>query len=568
MRRASSMKYRLVSFAMSIFLAFAIAGCEGDDGLDGQDGLDGVDGAPGADGADGADGVACWDLNENGIGDPEEDLNGDGVVDVRDCNAIASGISGAQKLHADYFTEKAYEGTSDCLNCHGMIGTDMLMRAHFTWEGVSSNITGFEEGPHGKNDLINNFCVAVPSNEGRCAQCHAGYGYDDDTFFASANMNDVDCLVCHDQTGTYQKAPTTAGLPAEGIDLTAVARSVAENEGVPTIKNCIGCHAKAGGGDNVKHGDLALSLVDTTREFDVHMGSDGANLECVACHAVKKDGSDNVVDHGIGGMPYHSVDEGELKTCEGCHGDANNVHAGKPVEPIITSHPMLACQVCHIPTFARNTPTKTEWYWESAGDVERGEEYDPSFDYGEKGVPVYDPKKGNFVWQSNVRPTLRYFDGKWDRFIIGANDKFTGTPTTETPVALGEPSADYTTAGAKIYPFKKMIGNQPADANNNTVLVPHLFGSKGGPNPYWGNWNWDLALQDGAAYTGQTYSGEFQFVDTVMYLTVNHEVAPKEQAYGYGGTGSCSDCHAGGQIDWTELGWTAEPPPFGNGTKP
>ena len=29
----------------------------------------------------------------------------------------------------------------------------------------------------------------------------------------------------------------------------------------------------------------------------------------------------NVVDHGIGGMPYHSVDEGEMKTCEGCHGD-------------------------------------------------------------------------------------------------------------------------------------------------------------------------------------------------------------------------------------------------------
>jgi hypothetical protein len=171
--------------------------------------------------------------------------------------------------------------------------------------------------------------------------------------------------------------------------------------------------------------------------------------------------------------------------------------------------------------------------------------------------------KGDFKWATNVRPTLRYFDGKWNRFIIKANDKF-----VEPPAVLGEPSADYNTPGAKIYPFKKMIGNQPADANNNTVLVPHLFGSKGGPNPYWGNWNWDLALQDGAAYTEQTYSGEFLFVDTVMYLTVNHEVAPKEQAYGYDGTTSCGDCHTGGKIDWTELGWTDEPPPFGTGTRP
>ena len=551
MRRALSTNYSLAGLVMSLFLALSITGCEGDDGAAGADGVNGVDGA---------DGIACWDLNGNGVGDPEEDLNGDGAVDVRDCNAIASGAYEVEKLHVGYFTEKAYTGTNDCLACHGLIGADMLMRAHFTWQGVSSNITGFEEGPHGKNDLINNFCVAVPTNEGRCAQCHAGYGYDDKNFDFN-DMTKVDCLVCHDQTGTYQKAPTTAGLPVETLpdgtplDLNKVAQSVAANEGKPTIKNCIGCHAKAGGGDNVKHGDLALSLVNTTKEFDVHMGTDGANLDCVACHSIAADGS----DHGIGGMPYHSVDEGELKTCEGCHGDANNVHAGKPVEPIITSHPMLACQVCHIPTFARNTPTKTEWYWESAGDVERGEEYDPSFDYGEKGVPVYDPKKGNFVWQSNVRPTLRYFDGKWDRFIINANDKFTGTPTTETPVALGEPSADRNTVGAKIYPFKKMIGNQPADANNNTVLVPHLFGSKGGPNPYWGNWNWDLALQDGAAYTKQTYSGEFLWVPTVMYLTVNHEIAPKEQAYGYGGPGSCGDCHGGDQIDWTELGLTGDP---------
>jgi octaheme c-type cytochrome (tetrathionate reductase family) len=549
MTRATSTRFRFASLLVSVFLAFAIAGCEGDDGAAGADGADGVDGAPGA---DGADGLACWDLNGNGVGDPEEDLNGDGVFDALDCNALAGGAYEAQQLHAGYFTENEYSGTNDCLNCHGLIGADMLMRAHFTWEGVSANITGFEEGPHGKNDLINNFCVAVPTNEGRCAQCHAGYGYDDKNF-DFADMKNVDCLVCHDQTGTYAKAPKTAGLPEEGVDLGAVARSVADNGGVPTIKNCIGCHAKAGGGDNVKHGDLALSLVDTTREFDVHMGTDGADFECVACHQVNKAG-ENVVDHGIGGMPYHSVDEGVMKSCESCHGDAASRHAGTTVERIVNDHPMLACQVCHIPTFARNAATKTEWYWETAGDMEREPIIDP-----ETNRPDYDKMKGDFVWAKNVRPTLRYFDGMWNRFIINANDKF-----TEAPAVLGEPSADRNTEGAKIYPFKKMIGNQPADANNNTVLVPHLFGSKGGPNPYWVKYDWNLALQDGAAYTDQTYSGEYQFVDTIMYLTVNHEVAPKEQAYGY--DNNCFDCHGGNQIDWTELGLAGDP--IGGSTSP
>ena len=102
-----------------------------------------------------------------------------------------------------------------------------------------------------------------------------------------------------------------------------------------------------------------------------------------------------------------------------------------------------------------------------------------------------------------------------------------------------------------------MIGNQVADANNNTMLVPHLFGLKGGPNPYWAKYDWDLALQDGAAYTGQTYSGNYEFVDTVMYLSVNHEVAPKGDALG--GENNCGDCHLMGQTNWTALGYTDDP---------
>ena len=83
MHTSSKMSPPLLALVTSFFLAFAVSGCE-----DGNDGRDGVDGTAGP---AGTDGFSCWDLNENGVADPEEDLNGDGAVDVFDCNATASG---------------------------------------------------------------------------------------------------------------------------------------------------------------------------------------------------------------------------------------------------------------------------------------------------------------------------------------------------------------------------------------------------------------------------------------------------------------------------------------------
>ena len=530
--------YLLLIFALGL----GLAGCEGSDGTSGLDGL------VGADGADGSDGQACWDLNDNGVGDADEDINGDGVVDVYDCNAYASGAYAIDQLHKGYFTEHAYEGTESCLNCHGKMADELLETAHFKWEGLATNIEDHEGEIHGKNDVLNNFCIALPSNEARCTQCHAGYGYADQNY-DFGDTDNIDCLVCHDQTNTYAKAPKTAGLPDPAVDLDLVAQSVAMNGGQPTIDNCIDCHAKAGGGDNVKHGDISMSLANTTREFDVHMGTDGGDFECVACHQVSRDVDGNMLSHGIGGMPYHSVYEGNMKQCDDCHGDLNNIHAGTTIEVAFQNdnHQRLACQVCHIPVFARNTSTKVEWWWDDAG-----QDIDPIPVDPDTGRPTYDKKKGTFKWANDVRPTLLWFNGKYEKALINANDKF---PADLAVLAM--PLGDYTDAEAMIHPFKEMIGNQPADADDDQILVPHLFGMIGGPNPYWVSYDWNLALQDADLITNQGYSGEFFFKDTVMYLSVNHEVAPKEQAWGM--DGDCGDCHLDSQIDWLALGWTGDP---------
>lgn len=455
-------------------------------------------------------------------------------------------------IHDLYFELRPYEGTKTCLMCHESEGAEMLQTGHFKWAGKVENIAGLEGQEFGKRQLINNFCIAVDTNEPRCSQCHAGFGYSDNTYDFT-NPENVDCLVCHDQSGTYKKGPKTAGLPDPSVDLQVVAGSIRIGA-EPTRKACIGCHASAGGGDNVKHGDLSSDMVSTTREYDVHMGTDGGDLSCVACHSANHDPVTGEVTHGIAGMSLHSVNEGEMKQCKDCHGKRDRIHAGLSVEPMLVEgwHDNLACQVCHIPAIARAISTKVEWYWSDAGQDISPIPVDPV-----TGRETYAKIKGTFVWKNDVRPTLRYSNGKWNRPVVGVNDKY-----DSVPIDLGSPQGNYADGKSMIYPFKLMIGDQPVDPVTKTISVPHLFGTKSGLNPYWGKFDWSLALMDGAFYTGQDYSGNYSFEPTTMLLSVNHEIAPAEMALGM--DSNCGDCHASEHIDWPGLGWTDDP--FEGGT--
>ncbi|MDT8438836.1 MAG: tetrathionate reductase family octaheme c-type cytochrome [Wenzhouxiangellaceae bacterium] len=456
-------------------------------------------------------------------------------------------------VHEQFFSQQDYAGTGTCLLCHQEAGEQMLDSAHFKWIGKVENIEGLKGEQAGKLSLLNNFCIATASNEGRCTQCHTGYGWKDDSFDFN-NPENVDCLVCHDQTGQYKKAPTTAGLPDPSVDLQAVASAMRVGA-KPTRAACIGCHAFAGGGDNVKHGDISSDLYVTTKDFDVHMGTNGGDMLCVDCHSSNHDPKTGKVNHGMAGMPLHSVHEGELRSCTDCHGNQKAIHRGTMAGSVLFFddwHNRLACQTCHIPAIARKISTKTEWYWSEAGQNVSPLPIDRA-----TGRATYDKKKGTFKWENNVRPQFRWFNGSWERMVLNVSDTY-----DEVPIPLATPQGDRQDPKAMIYPFKMMVGNQPVDPVNQRVMVPHLFGGAGGPNPYWSKFDWNLAIEDGAAVTGQPFSGEVDFVDTTMFLTVNHEVAPAAAALGQGGLFSgCMDCHGlpDNTVDWQALGWTDDP---------
>ncbi|MFN2283248.1 MAG: tetrathionate reductase family octaheme c-type cytochrome, partial [Anaerolineae bacterium] len=434
--------------------------------------------------------------------------------------------------------ESPQEVTSTCLMCHPNTAQQVMETTHWTWE-YTDPVTGQVLG---KNNVINNYCMAVPSNEPRCTSCHVGYGYTDKTFFDTATEVDVDCLVCHDTTGTYQKFPTGAGYPVLGeakefppgsgkiwepVDLVAIARNV----GRPDRDNCGSCHFYGGGGDAVKHGDLDATLSTPDRELDVHMGTDGANLTCANCHAGE--------GHEIAGRLY----TGEQPVlCEDCHTGENAPHQDSPLGAALTQHSeYIACQTCHIPAFARGQATKMSWDWSTAGQMD--ENGKPLVTKDAEGHVIYDGQKGSFTSAMNVIPEYRWWNG--NTYYLTVNDQI--SPSQIVPITKFEGAR----GDGKIFPFKRFTGTQPYDVVNKVLVVPNLFPNNAeDTDAFWRSWDWEKAIISGMAYAGADYSGRFAWVDTEMFWVQNHMVAPKEEAL------QCQSCHsADGRLDFVALGY-------------
>ena len=146
----------------------------------------------------------------------------------------------------------------------------------------------------GKINSVNNFCIALPSNEPRCTSCHAGYGWKDATFDFTKAEN-VDCLVCHDTTGTYRKFPTGAGHPAyeddgvpagsgktwPAVDLEKVGQERRPNQPQHLRRLPLLRRRRR---RRQARGPRQLASSSPTREQDVHMAVDGANMTCTSCH--------------------------------------------------------------------------------------------------------------------------------------------------------------------------------------------------------------------------------------------------------------------------------------------
>jgi octaheme c-type cytochrome (tetrathionate reductase family) len=405
---------------------------------------------------------------------------------------------------------KPQQVTAACIECHNERHTEVMKSSHWNWER-EEYIEGRGIRYVGKKNILNNFCIGINTNEQSCNKCHIGYGWGDKNFdFTDAN--NVDCLACHDNSDTYIKKSSGAGMPDPSVNLSFVAQRV----GKPTKSNCGTCHFFGGGGNNVKHGDLEKALFDTHRDVDVHMTGDGANLECVDCHKTEK--------HQMLGKVYSlSSMNRNRSTCEQCHTETPHKN------DVINEHTVkVACQTCHIPEYAKVNATKMEWDWSTAGKFENAKPFEVK---DSAGNITYASIKGSFVWKTNVRPEYIWFNGTASHYLTG------DTVSTDTPIQMNTLHGSYDDPDAKIIPVKVHRAKQPYDPVNKTLIQPKTFSAKEGDGGYWKDFDWQSSIKHGMEYIGLPYSGQYTFAKTEMYWPINHMVSPKANVV------ACKECH-------------------------
>ena len=428
--------------------------------------------------------------------------------------------------HAGRFA--TYEGTKTCLNCHTDQALEVHDSVHYQWKGDSSETIGLVAGHAGKIGGINDFCIYPDINwigkltnsygaevDGGCAKCHVGLGAKPAADASQSQLENIDCLICHSDAYKRKVEGSVDGFRfvPDTEKMTVSILQAAVDVTLPSKDSCLNCHTKAGGGDNLKRGDIEEYHRDPTRDFDVHMASrtnGGAGLGCLDCHTAS---AHRIAGRGSDLRPRELADP---VTCTNCHSPQHN-------EDVQKHTARVNCTVCHIPVFAKVAGTDMYRDWRAPGVL-----------VADKGL--YEPYH---VKETHVVPEYKFFNG------LSYFYQFGDAVVTEENgrVVMSAPEGKITDPAAKIYAFKHHRATQPVEPKNGRLL-PLKIGI------FFQSGDIDMAVEEGAKGVNWSYDG-YEFADTERFMGLFHEVAPKEQAL------SCNDCHNGGiRLDFAALGYT------------
>lgn len=480
-----------------------------------------------------------------------------------------------------------YEGPKTCVKCHEKEARDMFGSVHYQWNGQTPEVTNID-GKAGKNGTaFNTYCATINTTRRIvCWKCHVGYGKQVTEVLDSEQINNIDCLMCHQDKYKRKFAPTiptgdinkdfkvnlgdlarmalewnNEGPASPDVDLTydgvldsmdllklsaswlnrgggekltyvgidGVERTwtlpnessgditvvtdvanmqitpleAAQTVHMPTRNSCLQCHATAGGGNNVKRGNLSTVSANPERSVDVHMSSEGGNLRCQDCH--------QTADHKVlgRGNDLRVSDRPERMTC-----DAQSCHSSTPhSDKRLDAHTSrVACQTCHIPTYGKAVATETHRDWLQPHWVQGV--------YGGQGG--FKPAEYK---ASDLTPSYFWFDGT--SYVQKLQ-----TPAVMRPDGFYEtaaPNGSVQSDDAKIYPFKEHTTNTAMhDATRR--FIPFSV------SKYFFTGNFDDAVADGLDYMG--LAGDWSVVQAHASQTINHGVEPSGNAL------ACGDCHA------------------------
>jgi hypothetical protein len=342
-------------------------------------------------------------------------------------------------------------------------------------------------------------------------------------------------------TSTVTNTPSRGATAASSTATTGTAASTP-----PTRANCLKCHAYAGGGDGVKRGDLSWALVENAdAHFDVHMNTAGPDLQCQDCHVFQ---NHKTIGKGSDLRPTDDLSRGAEITCANstCHvgmdSGSGHASAGRVSEP--DRHvARVACQSCHIPTYAKvlddmvHRPTEVHRDWTHHHDGTDASTCDADDDGTAEDPCPGHPHKDK---AANLLPTLKFWNRLSDNYLLFDDasvtyDAAAGTYPTSRP--LGDVHA------GKLTPFKYKTALQPMVSDNKVLIVldtlEYLKGSG----------DLELSIQSGLGNMGYPTTEPYEWVTTDTFQMINHGVNP------VGAVADCSHCHQGGTLDVTADSW-------------
>ncbi len=415
-------------------------------------------------------------------------------------------------------------GMCSTSTCHSGRASAVHSSVHYQWKADASEMTTGPKAGQGKLDAvdgssaINAYCVNIQGTWGPCASCHVGAGARPTSTLTPSN---IDCLICHNDTvnAPYSRVRNaTTGLfePAAGLNMNLVVQKANIK---PVRKNCLGaCHAKAGGGDGVKRGDIALATVTFANPADdAHMATGGGNMACQACHTFT---SHRVVGRGSDLRPQDSSTDLNCSSTT-CH-PTKTSGTGHITSDVNHHVGRVACQSCHIKTYSRGFLTEMDRDWSATAEWNAT-------------LGRYEP---HHTMAGNQAPRYAFWDGtSWGSNV---GDAAVFDPATGA-YKISRPNGAINGAlGTKLYPFKYKTSHQPLASGKLIALKVGTFFATA---------NYDQAVKDGMAYMGIPTTTPYTTVLTDEYQVLNHQVEPAGSAM------SCAGCHENTTVNLKGMGY-------------
>ena len=439
---------------------------------------------------------------------------------------VATLISAAwEGTAAAAHTELTWQGSQTCLTCHDAEALEMHASSHYQWQGPAPYAVNGADIQGKMNTAFNSYCVSVLGNWNACGSCHAGLGAKPEPNPTTAQLENIDCLICHQKD--YKRKKVNGVFIPDTANMTITMDQAVQTVHLPERLNCLQCHAKGGGGDNNKRGDIAMAHATTTdRNFDVHMSSTGADLTCQQCHTTQ--------NHRIAGRGS-DLRQTDLDIAMSC-----STAACHPTKATATGHTTadvnrhigrVACQTCHISTYARN-----------AADTAAGESTEV---YRDWTIPEWNAALGRYEPTiprgSNLKPAYRFWGGYSRNYSVDEPawvDPVTGAYATSRPVGA------INALISKLYPFKYKKSLQPLASNGVLVALDTAV--------YFSTGNYDSAVKAGLRNMGYASTQPYENVETDTYQLITHEVMPKASAL------TCTQCHTATatQMNLKDMGYT------------